>query len=359
MKKIVSVITVILAIFATANSAFAQENNKLLSNEELFKNAEYILEIEGMELFASGYFSYLAKEGCNPDDIYSYQFGIVKYIYKDNTRSVQIGDTVLIMKKGGYLWDFDCGYIQSWKGQYNPAGVNDFFISGDQSYITFSVKSDYPASEHPYVKQRVEKFVKLKYLQDNSKGNFYITGRIKGLNDLSFNNREELYSYMSQYENYGVDVNNYNETNNAYWGKKYMELEEFKKNFPKFEINDKEIKTKNQLDSVFRIFIQQINTYFISNPESSIDFEHKKHNEYNEFYKKFIEMQEEKIKKAKQTKETKQKEIELKKKLLNQTKSTTNELWANFENVNLYYALWQTEIILSLIIAQEQAIILI
>ncbi|MDR2834630.1 MAG: hypothetical protein LBV69_00310, partial [Bacteroidales bacterium] len=220
-----------------------QPQKRLLSNEEFFNNSDYILEVK---LTNKDGISYDAKGEHNPDDIYRNHYCTVSYIYKGNSDIVHINDTIIIARKGGtffYPVEEELGmYMEEIRWWKNGVGIQ---LERNIPTIVFLQKSDFPGNPDKnvvdgkirYFQDVNNNFVILKFLQDEKGALLNISGKITGLNGLSFNNREELFEYMQQFED--VSGQNYYDENDKYWKQKYVELEEFKENFPKFDLQSK------------------------------------------------------------------------------------------------------------------------
>lgn len=204
-KTILFLIFLLLAIMA--NNLFAQGLTKktLLSNEEFFEKADYILEgtvipydpIKGPDF-------YDALGNYDIEDLYTSYLIRVTYTYKvDSTFTIKRGDTINVIKKGGRI-------IKNADDPYNMEIINYFsqdryesgviqepvWVGGEVIY--FMKKNDLPLNPDS---SKHNKYLKLTMLQDVKKGAIRIINhgfRITGLNDLSFGSRYELYKYMKQ-----------------------------------------------------------------------------------------------------------------------------------------------------------------
>ena len=118
MKNLAFILTAAAMLLSATNSFASKpfypweqrgERIKLLSNEEFFAKADYIIEAKsaGWEFLTS----YDAGGNYNPDEIYTSTFMIVTYVYKnDATMSISPGDTLHYFRKGGWI------YQPSWEG---------------------------------------------------------------------------------------------------------------------------------------------------------------------------------------------------------------------------------------------------
>jgi hypothetical protein len=178
----------------------------LLSNEEFFEKAELVVEVDGKSLRTIGAYD-AKKEKRNysyphdVDSIYTILAINVKCVYKGD--STLANKTILFVRKEGTLWI---------KAETNNSTElidiiefppeNDFLTIEDAPSVLFFISSDYP--ENPSdLKYKDEKKYKL---FSNTKNAALVCWprRIEGLNNLHFNNRDELYDYMKQFKGYFV-----------------------------------------------------------------------------------------------------------------------------------------------------------
>jgi len=284
MKKVI----VILAVTAMiVSNLFAQEyKEKLLSNDDFFKNSDYILEVKWSKIPSV---SYDSKGNYNPDDIYTQSFWIVKYVYKtDGSEKISVGDTVESISKGGEIvrqlgeekWNIEVINTFPEFGWPENSSNKPVGLSREYNAIVFLRKNNLPENNKSVQNMN---FLKINHLQNKFGGGMSIVGnKITGLNGLTFNNREELCEYMRQYESYGININAYFETNNAYWQKKYAELDDFKKNYPEIDLPkapEKYNLNKNDYRIIYQNYKREVNNYFMNSPLYSLyfDLEHKDH----------------------------------------------------------------------------------
>ena len=218
MKKLSFIL--LAAMLLNATSSFASEpydpsaprpgeKIKLLSNEEFFSKADYIIEVEWAKIKS---IHYDVGGNYNPDEFYTSIFLIVTRVYKnDKTMPISPGDTLHCISKGGEirpdpLWASTI--VTPYPVDYDTGEMGSPFVMEDKGQaIYFMKKSDFP--ENPDVSKR-SKHPKVSMLQDLPRASIKIGGRtspggpVWGLNDLHFENRYELYKYMEQFE--GVDV---------------------------------------------------------------------------------------------------------------------------------------------------------
>ena len=215
MKKVSIFLAIAMLLGATNSFASEQidpsnrpgEKIKLLSNEELFSKADYIIEVKsaGREFITH----YDAGGNYNPDEIYTSIFIIVTHVYKNNeTMRISPGDTLHYFRKGGWIFKEDPGWgiEQIWAPQPVDYDTGEIGGAGIGGSILFMKKSDLP--ENPDASKR-SKHPKVSMLQDIKRATIkldseYGGGEIYGLNGLHFANRYELYKYMEQFE--GVTV---------------------------------------------------------------------------------------------------------------------------------------------------------
>ncbi|MDR0363684.1 MAG: zinc-dependent metalloprotease [Bacteroidales bacterium] len=173
----------------------------LLTDEEFFERADLIIECKYLNFFEY----YDAKGNYNPDDLYSIFKILVLHVFKGD--SGLTGKTISFMKKGGIVyklptseWEFleEISSSDTSLGRDNGLSISDTYSS-----IQFLMKSDYP--ENPD-KSKDYPQPKFKPIQNKERAciGFWGDGRIGGLNGLIFNNRQELYEYMSRYK--GITV---------------------------------------------------------------------------------------------------------------------------------------------------------
>ena len=199
------------------------EKIKLLSNEEFFAKADYIIEAKsaGWEFLTS----YDAGGNYSPDEIYTSTFVIVTYIYKnDETMRISPGDTLRFFRKGGWIYQpvWEGGVEQLWSPQPVDYDTGEMgyvpSMEDEHQSIYFMKKSDLP--ENPDVSKR-SKHHKVCMLQDITRASIKIMGNGRmyngsawGLNDLHFASRYELYKYMEQFEGVKVPLS---DTNHMRW----------------------------------------------------------------------------------------------------------------------------------------------
>ncbi|MDR2011356.1 MAG: T9SS type A sorting domain-containing protein [Bacteroidales bacterium] len=218
-------------------------NEGLLSNEEFFEKAELIIEGKMLGIICS----YDAKGNYDPDDIYSEYRVLVEKVFKGAPELVN--DTICMIRKSGTIYKpTESGYeeeINSY-GEIPPEPPEDMglSISRDFSSILFFVRSDYPGNPDETKKCNYDKF---QLLQEKEKASLkfgdyswgakssWRFGKITGLNDLVFNNREELYEYMKQF--------------------KGITIPESKAQKPLYEI-----KTQEQIDSLMKAREKRLET---------------------------------------------------------------------------------------------------
>ena len=215
--------TILIAITAVAMSlnlaAQVDDTGLGLTNEEFFNNSEFIVEGRFIEWSRV---SYDAKGLCNKEDIYTEIKFKVNYVYKSNGELIKQNDTIVIV--------FDRGVIQNKKTIKDQFGnefldgpneiikypenlINRLQIDSDIDMILFLKTSDFP--DNPSKRYN---YFRTKLLQDRKEARFGFGGilnsmifdkegftgkydlRIKGLDDLIFENRYELYKYMEQFE---------------------------------------------------------------------------------------------------------------------------------------------------------------
>lgn len=177
----------------------------LLTNEEFFEKADLIAECKQVEFL--GYYD--AKGNYNPDDFYMVFKVLVLKVFKGDTSLA--GKTISYMKRGGVVYKPPVSEGEPSKKveshDFSLGMDNSLSISSSYSSIQFLMISDYP--ENPD-KSKIYPQPKYRPLQDREDASLIFgdeswaddwrMGKITGLNDLVFNNRKELYEYMSQYK---------------------------------------------------------------------------------------------------------------------------------------------------------------
>jgi hypothetical protein len=173
----------------------------ILPNEEFFEKAELVIEGRILKTFDS----YDAKGNYNRNDIYTIQAILVQWVYKGDVKLTN--DTIYVVRHFGTILrnftpnDFEIITMpEIWEDDNGTAdpGIN---LDRDYSNILFFVKSDFP--ENPE-KSSYSNKPKYKFLQDKEKAVLRVREKIIGLNNLIFNNREELYQYMKQFKGYVI-----------------------------------------------------------------------------------------------------------------------------------------------------------
>ena len=241
MKRI---LIAIAALAISLNLAAQTERTKLLSNEEFFEKADFI--IEGISTNKNAY-SYDINGNYNPNDIYTSAWFVVSYIYKNNSNvSISTGDTLNVILKQGIIYK----KIEDQWGYYvDPieSNANKFVLdmANDGPSICFFTNHVLP--EDSIVRSN-NKYLKVNLLQNKASASIKTQGSIRGLNGLKFPDRDSLYSYMQQFEKFGVDVymkqiesksfDTYYEKAEKYYQQKRKEADRFMEIYPKFEIPD-------------------------------------------------------------------------------------------------------------------------
>ncbi|MDR2511781.1 MAG: hypothetical protein LBC89_04915, partial [Bacteroidales bacterium] len=213
MKKLILTFT----LFVISANLLAQEyKQQLLSNEEFFRKADYIVELKWANIQS---FSYDSKGNYNSDDIYTSSFWIINYVYKvDGLEKISVGDTIEIIGQGGEIvrqldWTIEViSTTPEWGWREDDPNRP---IEGVSNSIIFLRRNNLP--ENPkQIEKRNYKKVNLLQNKLGARLGFWGNGRITGLNGLDFPNRDSLFAYMQQYKKYGVSAKNYYD----FWGKR-------------------------------------------------------------------------------------------------------------------------------------------
>ena len=206
------------------------QRTPLLSNEEFFSKADFIIEGRGI---AGHGFAYDVGGNYDPNDFHTSSLFRVSYVHKNTTGvSVSAGDTLRLIRKGGSMfrgtnpwrgeWIYSHGFRTS-SGVFVETGEPR--LSTSELGIYFFTKNVLPtdsvAQHHAWrnidgfyqnviedsIVKNLNRFVKVNLLQ-NIEGAFIATsdwvGGATGLNGLDFDNMYELYKYMEQFE--GITV---------------------------------------------------------------------------------------------------------------------------------------------------------
>ena len=169
---------------------------KLLYNEDFFEKAALIIEGKMLKSFDS----YDAKGNYNPNDIYTPQAILVQRVYKGDAKLTN--DTIYVIRHFGTISkEIEHGWIEfiGLPDIVNDHGYFDegVYVRKEHSDLLFFIKSDFP--DNPAKTQYCNK-PKYRFLQDKHKAVLRMNEKITGLNNLIFNNREELYNYMKQFK---------------------------------------------------------------------------------------------------------------------------------------------------------------
>jgi hypothetical protein len=207
MKKALLFLTTLFSVVLLHAQTESNPYNLPLSNEEFFKQAEFVFEgyaiktVAGYDPAGNGKYT----EGYRID---SYK---VLRVYKGTQFAA--GDTIYMVQKGwsfelenyesiftkksdhsGISYDLDMVTVPAvlWKNgiQWNP--------KQEEPLIHFIVSSDFPDDEN-------SKYFSYKKYKSLHKQVMYICGDIvAGLNNLNFRQREDFYNYMKQFEGFTV-----------------------------------------------------------------------------------------------------------------------------------------------------------
>jgi len=207
MKKILFLVLVVFSI--NVSNLTAQKDESLdLTNEEFFEQADFIVMgklIKWNESDVISRRSYDTKGNYNPDDIYTeYKFKI-DYVYKSVDNLIKISDTIVVIADRGTIKNrMILDSLSGWYYSDGPAELNKFdyssihiFLDGD-NFILFLSKTDLPVNSNEknnyfhcqFLRDR--DFARIKFERRSDKSS--------GLNNLSFDNKYDLYKYMEQFE---------------------------------------------------------------------------------------------------------------------------------------------------------------
>jgi len=211
MKKyILFLITLLSAVLLNAQGMTREELYEALhgglSNEDFFIQSELVVEGKMLRIMDT----YDTKGDGKRDDMYSILPIKVHKVYKGDP-SLMAGDTVYtVCKKTMLTGMFIDYYSGEWEGINKswacPPVLSHNGIRGGVSFDTpcifFLITSNLPDSKD----QKYSSYPKYKFLNQNEESKLWTWGTEKtlGLNNLVFNTREELYSYMRQFEGYTV-----------------------------------------------------------------------------------------------------------------------------------------------------------
>jgi len=176
-------------IYAQNNS-----NNAPLTNEDFFTKSDLVFEGYFIKVVAT----YDTKGEGKFDDIYTIAEHRVEKVYKGDPSLA--GNTILIVYQGGTLGEekIDWGNVEY--GNVLPMRFKDRgipAINATSTSIFFLINSDLPDDENSiYFRER-------KYKLIDPYGRIYTWGNSTGgLGTFDFQNREELYNSMRQFEGY-------------------------------------------------------------------------------------------------------------------------------------------------------------
>jgi len=210
-KSILLLISIISVIFLHAQD---NTNTSPLTNEEFFTQAELVVEGYFIKIVAT----YDTKGNGNFDDIYSISAIKVQRVYKGDQSLME--DTVYVVNKGG-VFGSEKLYNHDNKANINNSEIS-VIIQEDIHYdipellwkndcadcvtyntlsVFFFTASDLPDYGVPTKYSLHERY---KFLLHTNDILYVCENKILGLNDLVFNNREDFYNYMSQFEGYTI-----------------------------------------------------------------------------------------------------------------------------------------------------------
>ena len=209
MKKnlLLFLITLFCITFANAQTE-KNENNTYLSNEEVFKQAEFVFE----GCYLKCVYTYNPLETLKNEDTYAiYSYHVLK-VYKGNPDLE--GGIIYRTYKGAILGEennmiFD--YLEEiviTTPFLEENGIPG--ITSRSTAIFFFVPSDFPDDEN----SKYSQYEKYKPIEKNGRlennvfyDRLYVSddhNKFAGLYNLAFKNREDLYQYMKQFEGYRV-----------------------------------------------------------------------------------------------------------------------------------------------------------
>jgi len=291
MKKILFLVLVVFSI--NVSNLTAQEDESLgLTNEEFFEQADYIVEGK----FINGYTnSYDAKGLYQKEDIYSELKFIVKYAYKAKNNLINNNDTITIVFDWGEIYKVDYteeewtyeSLITKYLGNADYPCYCAMGLESENEQILFLKESDFPDNpkkDNNYFRTKLlrdRKFAKIKYERNSD--------RSTGLNNLSFDNKYDLYKYMEQFE--------------------YLNLP---------------ISDPKQMQWELRYDIKSYNRY--RKERLGIDIERENTKEYNDSLKNFILERDKKLQQS------------VKKKALNESKATNDITFSISKQEQSYYS---------------------
>jgi hypothetical protein len=207
MKKVILfVITLLSVAFLHAQT---DENNRPLTNEEFFTQAEIVFEGYYEKTVAVYDSKGNDKYNSKWDDCYSIHAYIIQRIYKG--ADYNVGDRIFIVSQGGWLsgQDFlekaDFGTSSSILLPFESQLGFECSFDSYSSQIYFLTLSDFPDD----INSKFASHKKYKYLSSHihwqkSSFNcmFICKNKIIGLDSLVFHQREEFYDYMRQFEGF-------------------------------------------------------------------------------------------------------------------------------------------------------------
>jgi len=184
-------------IYAQNNS-----NNTPLTNEDFFTKSDLVFEGYFIKVVAT----YDTKGEGVYDDIYRIAAYKVQRVYKGIQYAP--GDTIYVTFQGGVLGEENMVRNLEEQIVYIPSILwnNNIAPSECSSYIFFFVNSNFPDDSNSKYFSKKKYKVTVKFSEEwLYPAELFICGnKIVGLNDLVFNNREELYNYMKQFEGFTV-----------------------------------------------------------------------------------------------------------------------------------------------------------
>jgi hypothetical protein len=177
----------------------------MLTNEEYFRNSDYILEVVKLPNEAVKRESNIPFEDLTDEDIYIPYLVKVLHVYKGN--NVQEGDTLFALAKGGIICkkyrDIDTIYpdAEFFREECKGSHPDEMDDPGINMSKTKTIIFGFETNISQYNNYR---FKKIEVQNKQRAGLFFEYQNIYGLNGLHFTNYEELYEYMRQFD--GINV---------------------------------------------------------------------------------------------------------------------------------------------------------
>jgi len=194
----------LLAALCCVIFLYAQNNEKQLSNEDFFTQAELVIEGQLVRKLHT----YNLKGTFEYEDGYTITAIKVIRVYKGDP---SLKDSIILVTQKGGLLDQEKSFDETITVcSFRPKIFTDHGIHQGVNMFTpsiyFLVPSDFPDDENSkFASQDKYKYVKRNTEDSKGYDKMYVSGdKILGLDNLVFHHRESFYNYMMQFDSFAV-----------------------------------------------------------------------------------------------------------------------------------------------------------